>query len=194
MMANKNDLGLRFRVEKSTQPLGLTSLAQAATTDAGLSTCSSISIQVITSNCWGCLSPNSSALLWWYSTCTPLSILCKRAIFNDRVAKSIPVTWAPSRAMLSERIPPPQPTSSTALSCRLPTCSSTQFRRSGLISCNGLNSLSGSHQRVARALNFSISAGSTLIRELLLLLVVIAHSWLANRANRKRPHKVEPLL
>ena len=37
-----------------------------------------------------------------------------------------------------------------------------QSRRSGLISCNGRNSLVGSHQRAASFSNFAISSGSTL--------------------------------
>src|SRR5690606_15599355 len=74
----------------------------------------------------------------------------------------MPVTWAPATAMLSARIPPPQPTSSTSSPSREPTFSWIQPSRNGLITCRGLNSLSGSHQRDARALNFSSSDGSTL--------------------------------
>src|SRR3954467_13754411 len=73
----------------------------------------------------------------------------------------MPVTRAPRRAMLSVRMPPPQPTSSTSLPASgawLPIHS----RRSGLMSCSGRNSPSGSHQRAARRLNFSSSAGSAL--------------------------------
>src|SRR5258706_7887752 len=56
-------------------------------------------------------------------------------------------------------MPPQHPTSSTALpaSGAWPSIHSS---RSGLMSCSGRNSPCGSHQRAARRLNFSISAGS----------------------------------
>src|SRR3954467_9558997 len=75
----------------------------------------------------------------------------------------MPVTRAPRAAIASARMPPPQPTSSTFFPARLAR-SSIQPRRSGLISCSGRNSPSGSHQREASWLNFSSSAGSTFIR------------------------------
>ena len=59
-------------------------------------------------------------------------------------------------------MPPPQPTSSTVLPARLPAHSWIHSRRSGLMACRGLNSLSGSHQRLASALNLSSSAWSAL--------------------------------
>src|SRR6185436_20415579 len=71
----------------------------------------------------------------------------------------MPVTRAPRRAMLSARMPPPQPTSSTSLPAS-GAWPSIHSRRSGLISCSGRNSPAGSHQRAARRLNFSSSAGS----------------------------------
>jgi hypothetical protein len=48
------------------------------------------------------------------------------------------------------------------LSLMPPVTRSIQSRRSGLISCNGRNSLSGSHQRCASAPNLATSPGSTL--------------------------------
>src|SRR5258708_13937229 len=73
----------------------------------------------------------------------------------------MPVTFAPRAAIASARIPPPHPTSRTDLPARPPASFSTCARRSGLISCSGRNSLVGSHQRCASALNFASSAGST---------------------------------
>src|SRR5688572_2378323 len=73
----------------------------------------------------------------------------------------MPVTRAPRRAMASARMPPPQPTSSTSLPVSA-AWRSIHSRRSGLISCSGRNSPCGSHQRWARASNFSSSAWSTL--------------------------------
>ncbi len=49
-IAKRNDFGLRLMVEKNTAPPGFASRAQAATTLAGFGTCSSISMQVTTSN------------------------------------------------------------------------------------------------------------------------------------------------
>src|SRR5688500_11677170 len=57
-------------------------------------------------------------------------------------------------------MPPPQPTSSTRAPSRL-AWREIHSRRSGLISCSGRNSPSGSHQRWARLENFSSSAWST---------------------------------
>src|SRR5262245_1431923 len=71
----------------------------------------------------------------------------------------MPVTRAPLRAMLSLRIPPPQPTSRTSRPAS-GAWLSIHPRRSGLMSCSGRNSPSGSHQRAARRLNLSSSAGS----------------------------------
>src|SRR5574344_1897477 len=64
-MARPNDLMLRFNVEKKTQPPGLTKLAQACTTDAGLGTCSSISMQVTTSKLLGDWAARASAEISW---------------------------------------------------------------------------------------------------------------------------------
>src|SRR5690606_21624224 len=77
---------------------------------------------------------------------------------------------APLRAIASAKIPPPQPTSSTVFPS-IPTCSSIQPKRRGLIICSGLNSLSISHQWWARLENFSSSAGSTLIESVMLMIV-----------------------
>src|ERR1035437_1525820 len=63
--------------------------------------------------------------------------------------------------MLSDRIPPPQPISRTVFPLMLAS-RSIHSRRSGLIWCSGLNSLSGSHQRWASELNLSISFWSAL--------------------------------
>src|SRR5690606_16116897 len=63
--------------------------------------------------------------------------------------------------MDSAKMPPPQPTSITFFCCSPPTVSLIQLRRKGLMSCRGLNSLVGSHHFEAKALNFSISVGST---------------------------------
>src|SRR6185295_9674668 len=60
------------------------------------------------------------------------------------------------------RIPPPHPTSTMRLPESPPARRSICARRSGLISCSGLNSLVGSHQRCASALNLASSAGSKL--------------------------------
>src|SRR6185436_1412111 len=76
----------------------------------------------------------------------------------------MPVTCEPRAAIASARMPPPQPTSSTFFPARL-ACESIQPRRSGLISCSGRNSPSGSHQRCASWLNFSSSAGSAFMLE-----------------------------
>ena len=78
--------------------------------------------------------------------------------------RSMPVTTAPSRAMASDRMPPPHPTSSTSLPAMPPAICSIQSSRSGLISWSGRNSLAGSHQRCAVSENFASSAGSTLGR------------------------------
>src|SRR5262245_42400139 len=71
----------------------------------------------------------------------------------------MPMTRAPRSAMASASIPPPQPTSSTRLSLSAAR-RSMWFSRNGLISCSGLNSARGSHQRCASSLNFSSSRGS----------------------------------
>jgi hypothetical protein len=59
-----------------------------------------------------------------------------------------------ARAIESERMPPPQPTSTT----RLPSSAarpSIQSRRSGLMSCSGRKSPSLSHHWCARSLNLA---------------------------------------
>src|SRR5882672_4941255 len=76
----------------------------------------------------------------------------------------MPVTRAPRCAIASARMPPPQPTSSTLFPLR-PRCASIHSRRSGLISCNGLNSPCGSHQRCASELNLASSAGSAFMEK-----------------------------
>src|SRR5438046_7528697 len=75
----------------------------------------------------------------------------------------MPVTRAPRCAIASARMPPPQSTSSTFLPLR-PRCASIHPRRSGLISCSGLNSPCGSHQRCASELNLASSAGSAFMQ------------------------------
>src|SRR5437667_245253 len=75
----------------------------------------------------------------------------------------MPVTRAPRCAIASARMPPPQPTSSTFFPLR-PRCASIHPRRSGLISCSGLNSPCGSHQRCASELNLASSAGSAFMQ------------------------------
>src|SRR5947209_5802519 len=72
----------------------------------------------------------------------------------------MPVTSPPRTAIASARIPPPHPMSRTRRPTRPPAMRSTQPRRSGLMSCNGLNSLFGSHQRWASAEKRASSAGS----------------------------------
>src|SRR5437879_2469833 len=74
----------------------------------------------------------------------------------------MPLTFAPRRAIASARIPPPQPTSSADAPASS-AMRAIQSRRSGLIWWSGLNSLSGSHQRCASALNFSSSCWSAFI-------------------------------
>jgi len=155
-------LGLRLMVEKNTWPPGLTMRKQARITEEGSGTCSSISRQVTTSNCSGISSARSSAVIWRYSTFTPDSNWCSCATASGASPMSIPITVAPRWAMASLRMPPPQPTSSTFLPARL-TRSSIQLTRSGLMSWRGLNSLSRSHQRWAKASNLAISAWSTLL-------------------------------
>src|SRR5690606_14772892 len=159
-MAKAKDLALRLMVEKHTWPPGLTRVAQARITEAGSGTCSSISMQVTTSKRPGCRVAISSAVHCWYSTSTPDSSWCRRATDRGASPMSIPVTRAPRWAMASVRMPPPQPTSSASLPAS-EDFSSIQLVRSGLISCSGLNSLSRSHQRLARASNLAISARST---------------------------------
>src|SRR5512134_605040 len=89
-----------------------------------------------------------------------LSCRCSSATRKAFSERSMPVTRAPRRAIASARMPPPQPTSSTAA----PASSAWRAihsRRSGLMSWSGRNSPAGSHQRWASELNFSSSAGST---------------------------------
>ena len=61
-IANRKDFRLRFRVAKNRSPPGLTSILQAAITDAGSGTCSSSSRQATTSNRSGWVSANCSAV------------------------------------------------------------------------------------------------------------------------------------
>ncbi len=164
-MARRNAFALRLMVEKNTHPPGLTSRAHACTTDAGSGTCSSISMQVTVSNDAGDSSASASTLTsrYWISG-VPASRAWSWATFSDLVARSMPVTVAPLRAMASARMPPPQPTSSTRRPCS-GARPSIQPSRSGLISCRGRNSLSRSHQRWASSENLASSAGSTLAVE-----------------------------
>ena len=60
-MASRKALALRLMVEKKTQPPGLTSVAQARTTESGSGTCSSISMQVTTSALAGASAARASA-------------------------------------------------------------------------------------------------------------------------------------
>ena len=63
MIASSQALGLRLMVEKNTVPPGLTRRWQAAITEAGSGTCSSISRQVTTSKRPGISSARASAVL-----------------------------------------------------------------------------------------------------------------------------------
>ena len=123
---------------------------------SGSGTCSSISMQVTTSYCPGSFKAKSSALMYSYSTFTPLSRPWRSATLRAFSDKSTPFAVAPVLAMASVRMPPPQPTSSTFLPA-IGMCFCIQSRRSGLMAWRGLNSLVGSHQRWARALNLSNS-------------------------------------
>ena len=65
-----------------------------------------------------------------------------------------------ARAAMRHRLAE-EPAAAAHVDGRLPArfaCSSMKLRRSGLMSCSGLNSLSGSHQRLASASNLAISA------------------------------------
>src|SRR5258708_37353400 len=150
-------------VEKNTCPPGRTSLAHAATMLAGWGTCSSNSMQVTASNCPACAAAKSSTTAFSYRTGSRLSSKCSCATFSALSERSMPVTRAPRCAIASAKIPPPQPTSSTFFP-RRPRCASIHPRRSGLISCNGLNSPCGSHQRCASWLNLASSAGSAFMQ------------------------------
>ncbi|CSB63024.1 Uncharacterised protein [Vibrio cholerae] len=55
----------------------------------------------------------------------PVSRACKRATSSGSFPISRPVTCAPSRAMLSAKMPPPQPTSKTLFPNRPLAFSST---------------------------------------------------------------------
>src|SRR5690625_4376488 len=73
----------------------------------------------------------------------------------------MPVTCAPFPASASERMPPPQPMSTTSAPASV-TCRSTKLVRAGLIWCSVRNSPSGSHQREASAPKRPSSTGSEL--------------------------------
>ena len=160
---------MRLSVESSTVPPGLARSAQARMAEAGSGTCSSISMQTTTSKWPGCRAARSSTAIFSYLAGAPLSRACSRATCSDLSARSTPsVVAEPALASASVRMPPPQPTSTTLRPDRLPpACWTIHSRRSGLMSCRGLNSLSGSHHREASAWNLSSSAWSTLAAVLL---------------------------
>ena len=99
----------------------------------------------------------------------------------------MPVTVRAARAIASARMPPPQPTSRTRLPARPPATRSIQSRRSGLISCSGRNSLSGSHQRCASAQNLASSAGSALRGRQARGCVAVGHRVQCGQASRLLP-------
>src|SRR6218665_3044414 len=107
-MACMNALALRLRVEKKTQPPGLTNAEQTCTTDAGSGTCYSNSMQVNASKLAGCSWASASALssrYWIFFV--PASSACSCATHKDLDAKSMPSTSAPLPAIASVNIPPP---------------------------------------------------------------------------------------
>lgn len=146
-------------VEKKTHPPGLTKSAQAFTTEAGSGTCSSISIHVTVSKWPGNSAAKISALTSRYSIFGVwASSACRRATRKALDARSHPA-HGHLYAMESDRMPPPHPISTT----RAPLSGERlliQSSRNGLIWCSGRNSPSASHQRCAKAENFSNSAGS----------------------------------
>src|SRR3569832_1532213 len=148
-------------VEKKTWPPGFTSAAQAWIIDAGSGTCYNNTMQVTSSKAPGRVSANCSAVTCRYSSFSPASSAWSLATDSAAAAMSMPVTSAPRIAMLSARMPPPQPTSITFLPAR-PARWLMYSSLSGLMSCSGLYSLCGSHQRMADCSNLATSAGSTL--------------------------------
>ena len=124
-IASANDFGLRLMVEKKTCPSGLTNFAQALIIEAGLGTCSSISMHVTTSYLPACSSAIFSTVIFWYLTLsTPESSACNSATDSGAAPMSMPNTFAPRSAMLSAKIPPPHPTSITFLPLMPAECSS----------------------------------------------------------------------
>ncbi len=130
-IATANASGLRLSVETMTVPPGFANAASAATLAAGSGTCSSISMQVTRSKAAGRSCASSSAARARYSTATLPSSACSSATSSTLCDKSMPSTCAPARAIASDRMPPPQPTSSTCLPGRL-TARSMYRRRKGL--------------------------------------------------------------
>ncbi len=128
-------------------------------------------MQVTTSKLSGCSAANASTLTslkFRWVVCA--SNACSLATRNALVDRSMPVTVAPLRAMESDRMPPPQPTSSTRFDDRSAK-PSIHSRRSGLIWCRGRNSLSGSHHRWANSENLANSAGSAFTDSLMAFIV-----------------------
>ena len=157
---------MRLMVDSTNTPLGLSRVKQALIIDCGSGTCSSISIQVTTSNSPACALAKSSTATQAKSIAWLVCVawICAALILAS--PKSIPVTVAPRTAMLCDKIPPPQPTSNTFLpvkpDCwRAMVCCSIQFKRSGLIWCKVANAPDLSHHSLARSVNFCTSCKST---------------------------------
>ena len=113
-IASANAAGVRLSVDTNRRPPGFSSVAQAASIDAGSGTCSSISMQVIASNAPGCSAASASADDQRGSRPRrPTRAGAACATLTRSGARSIAVTCAPSRASASLSRPPPQPTSST---------------------------------------------------------------------------------
>ena len=154
---------MRLIVENTTHAAGRTSCAHAAIVDAGSGTCSSNSMQVTTSKVAGVrrrerfggnqpvLDRGAGFELVQFRHAQRLfrqvdagdlgALRCHR--FGEDAAAAADIEYAlVVQARRSAR-----------------RCSRS---RSGLMSCSGLNSLVGSHQRCASALNLASSAGSAL--------------------------------
>ena len=185
-IANRKDFGLRFRVEKNTQPPGLTSVAQARTTAAGSGTCSSISMQVTTSKRAGLLCGQRLGrdLAVVDVVDARLQRMQARHAAAACAARSMPVTRGAAARHRFGQDAAAAADVEHRLAAQAGAGASIQSSRSGLIWCSGRNSLSGSHQRWASSLNLASSCRRCM--------TVCGHGaivGMAQRPKRKTPPK-----
>lgn len=166
-MAWMKALAFWAMVAKKTVPPGLSSWAQACTMLAGSGTCSSSSMQVMVSKLAACVLASVSALVQRYCggvvpCCWCCFWACCCATRMDSCAKSMPVTWAWACAKACERMPPPQPMSSTWLPAS-GVCDAIHCRRRGLMACRACRAPWGFHHWLASWAKRAISCGSALL-------------------------------